>query len=182
MAIARDTEPLALPLLAVMRQADAPIDAIMDAARARFGAVLENSPEYSFDAFTNYYAAEFGTGLVKQIIIFAEPREQRFLMEDKLWSNALEQTSAPGSEKRIINLDPGYLTLSKLILASTKDHAQRIYLGQGIWAEITLAWRGKSFERHPWSYPDYIARIPFLNRVREGMRARLTKDLIVRLR
>jgi len=178
---ARQPEPLALPLLAVMRQPATPIEAILEEARARFGAVLDASPEYNFDAFTNYYAAEFGAGLVKQIIIFTGPREQRLLVEDKLWANAIERRTAAGGG-RVINLDPGYLTLSKLVLASTKDHAQRIYLGHGIWAEITLAWSAKSFARHPWSYPDYIAQIPFLNRVREDTRARLAKDMIVRLR
>ena len=213
-----DKEPLALPLLAVMAQSGAAIDAILPGAQQRFGDILASSPDYDFDAFTDYYAAEFGAGLVKRIIIFANPREQRHLAEDKLWANAIEEelareneisvgevrkyrnihvaahTSASGSQartgseapeggrKRSVNLDPGYLTLSKLVLASTKDHAQRIYLGQAIWAEITLAFRGKSFTRHPWSYPDYVAHIPFLNTVRQDMRARLGSEEIHRLR
>jgi hypothetical protein len=185
----RSEEPLALPLLAIMARAGDAIDSALSEARARFGDILESSPDYDFDAFTKYYAPEFGEGLVKRVILFAAPREQRYLAEDKLWSNALEDTLARdafcvGSQgrKRSVNIDPGYLTLSKLVLASTKDHAQRIYLGQAIWAEITLAYRGKSFTRHPWSYPDYAALIPFFNKVRQDMRARIEGDLIHRLR
>ena len=185
-------EPLALPLLAVMARSGEAIDAVLPEARARFGDILASSPDYSFDAFTNYYEPEFGAGLVKRVIFFATPREQRCLADDKLWSNALEAPErsednfcdpvSPPPRRRIINLDPGYLTLSKLVLASTKDHAQRIYLGQGIWAEITLAYRGKSFERHPWSYPDYISLIPFINTVRQDMRARVAGDVMHHLR
>jgi len=177
-------EPLALPLLAIMGRSAAEIDALIPAVCARFGKILGSSPDYDFDAFTNYYAAEFGTGLVKRLVFFAEAREQRLLAEDKLWANALEQERARGGEKksRSVNIDPGYLTLSKLVLASTKDHAQRIYIGHAIWAEITLVYRGGSFMRHPWSYPDYAALIPFINRVREEMRARLGREMATRLR
>jgi hypothetical protein len=194
-------EPLALPLLAVMSQSKSKIDEFLSEACARFGSVLMASNDYDFDAFTKYYAPEFGTGLIKRLIFFAEPREQRLLAEDKLWSNALEQARkncgipatactfassfrarASETKKRSINVDPGYLTLSKLILASTKDHAQRIYLSHGIWAEITLAYHGRSFVQHPWSYPDYIAQIPFINTVRLELHTRFGGDMSRRLR
>lgn len=57
--------------------------------------------------------------------------------------------------KRRINLDPGYLTLSKIVLASTKDYAHRIYLGEGIFGEITLIYKGGTYEPHMFSYRDY---------------------------
>ena len=56
---------------------------------------------------------------------------------------------------RPLNLDPGYLTEAKLVLASTKDHAHRIYLSQGIYAEVTLSYRRGRWRHHDWTYPDY---------------------------
>ncbi len=59
------------------------------------------------------------------------------------------------AEPRPLNLDPGYLTLGKLVLASTKDHAHRIYLSDGIYAEITLYYKDKRWWHRDWTYPDY---------------------------
>jgi hypothetical protein len=54
-----------------------------------------------------------------------------------------------------LNLDPGYLTAAKLVLASTKDHAHRLYLGQGIYGEVTLSYRQGHWQHREWTYPDY---------------------------
>jgi hypothetical protein len=59
------------------------------------------------------------------------------------------------AESRPINLDPGYITPAKLVLASTKDHAHRLYLAEGIYAEVTLSFRGGNWQPMPWTYPDY---------------------------
>lgn len=56
---------------------------------------------------------------------------------------------------RPLNLDPGYIDLGKLILASTKDHAHRIYLSNGIFAETTLMYTQKQWRPLPWTYADY---------------------------
>ena len=56
---------------------------------------------------------------------------------------------------RPLNLDPGYLTEEKLVLASTKDHAHRIYLARGIYAEVTLHYQGGRWQSHDWTYPDF---------------------------
>jgi hypothetical protein len=58
-------------------------------------------------------------------------------------------------EPRPLNLDPGYITSAKLVLASTKDHAHRIYLGEGIYAELTLSYRRRAWQPMEWTYPDY---------------------------
>jgi hypothetical protein len=59
------------------------------------------------------------------------------------------------NEPRPLNLDPGYITLAKLVLASTKDHWHRLYLGRGIYAELTLHFRGGAWRSSDWTYPDY---------------------------
>ena len=58
-------------------------------------------------------------------------------------------------EPRPLNLDPGYLTSAKLVLASTKDHAHRIYLSRGIYAEVTLHYQDRGWQHHEWTFPDY---------------------------
>jgi Domain of unknown function (DUF4416) len=114
------------------------------------------------DAFdfteTDYYAESMGSDLKKQFFAFEQLIDPSALVEIKRTTNALEaEYAALGrhSEPRPLNLDPGYITLAKLVLASTKDHAHRLYLGQGIYAEITLAFRQKRWQPMEWTYPDY---------------------------
>src|SRR5581483_1463708 len=78
-------------------------------------------------------------------------------------------------EARPLNLDPGLLSLGKFLLATTKDQAHRIYLRDGIFAEVTLRFEARSFEPWPWTYADYC--LPsvreFLNRARDCYRRQL---------
>lgn len=160
-------EPLAFPLVAVMTSGASRLEDVTGRLEERYGPVLAQSSVYLFDDFTSYYEKEFGKGLLKQVVVFSGPREQALLPGDKHAACALERELGDEQNgRRLVNADPGFITLSKLVLASTKDHAHRLYLGQGIHGEITLAWKGHSFERLPWSYPDYVALIPFLNEVR----------------
>ena len=70
---------------------------------------------------------------------------------------------------RLINIDPGYVDLAKLVLATTKDYAHRIFLRKGIFAEITLTFRGSSFSVNDWTYPDYRSKeyIDIFNQIRK---------------
>lgn len=105
---------------------------------------------------TDYYASEFGEHLIRRFVTFQELIHPARLAEIKTLTNALEKEwSVEG--KRRINLDPGYVSASKLVLATTKDHAHRIYLDQGIYAEVTLRFCRKAFHPWPWTYPDYAS-------------------------
>jgi hypothetical protein len=106
-------------------------------------------------SFTNYYEEEMGTGLWKAVRIFSAPRDPQDLAEIKLQTNAIEAALAAPGGKRRVNLDPGYLTLAKVVLATTKDFSHRIYLRGGVYAEVTLSARDGAFQPHPWTYPDY---------------------------
>jgi len=70
--------------------------------------------------------------------------------------------------KRRINIDPGFLSLGKLILATTKDQCHRVYLGRGIFAEVTLFYKRKTFNPWPWTYLDYKSQeyIDIFNSIR----------------
>jgi hypothetical protein len=105
-------------------------------------------------SFTDYYEKEMGKGLTRRFVSFKRAISPKDLAEIKKTTNALEDRSASKTGRRI-NIDPGYLTLSKLVLASTKDYCHRIYLDKGIYAEITLTFRKNSFQPWEWTYRDY---------------------------
>ena len=75
-----------------------------------------------------------------------------------------------------MNIDPGYLTLFQLVLASAKPFSHRIYLDRGIWAEVTLLFRDGTFETLPWTYPDYKANIPLFNEWKKSLKRQLNKE------
>jgi hypothetical protein len=105
---------------------------------------------------TRYYEPEFGPGLQRLFIAFARLVDPGSLAEIKILTNALEAEWRIEGKRRI-NLDPGYLSGAKLVLATTKDQAHRIYLGQGIYAEVTLIYRDRDFRTLLWTYPDYAS-------------------------
>jgi hypothetical protein len=126
-----------------------------DVLANHFGRIDYQSELLPFE-HTDYYAREFGEGLVRQILAFAELIHPQRLAEIKCITNDLEMAWAAGLTRRV-NLDPGYISLSKLVLATTKDYSHRIYLGQGIYGEVTLHYRRGSFRPWEWTYPDYAS-------------------------
>ena len=86
----------------------------------------------------------------------------------KLYTHRLEKKFL-AAKLRQINIDPGYLDLAKLVLATTKDYAHRVFLRKGIFAEITLSFRGDSFGANDWTYPDYRTQeyIDIFNQIRK---------------
>jgi hypothetical protein len=130
-------------------------------ARAR-AAETWGPPALESQAFdfheTDYYQPTMGPGLRKVFYAFAPPRDPAELADIKLLANAWEEEfarTAAQAEPRPLNLDPGYIGLGKLVLASTKDFAHRIYLSRGIYAEVTLFYRHHRWEHHPYTFADY---------------------------
>ena len=127
---------------------------------------------------TPYYETEMGPGIQRQFISFERLIDAGTLAEMKLFTNTVEQVFAirksEGNTRRV-NLDAGYICLAKLVLASTKDHAHRIYLSDGIYAEITLRFYRKTFQPWEWSYPDYRSPtyIAIFNHIRKIYRKQL---------
>jgi len=119
----------------------------------RFGKIDFTSPAIDFN-YTNYYKKEMGTGLKRKFLSFAKLINPESLAKIKIATNAIESKLAK-KNLRTINIDPGYLDLAKLVLATTKDFAHRIYLNNGIYAEITLSYKGNTFKESEWTYPDY---------------------------
>jgi hypothetical protein len=140
-------------------------EAALDWARQRaveaWGPIALESERFDFSE-THYYDATMGPGLKKVFFAFQRPFDPERLIEVKLQTNgweeehtALARQDAAFTEPRPLNLDPGYLTLGKLVLASTKDFAHRIYLARGIYAEVTLQYRHKRWQHHEYTFADY---------------------------
>ncbi|HIE43995.1 MAG TPA: DUF4416 family protein [Candidatus Omnitrophica bacterium] len=138
-----------------------------------WGAIDFKGPPFLFN-HTDYYEQEMGTNLRKEFISFQNLINPESLASIKLTTNQLEERySEEGG--RIINIDPGYISSSKLVLASTKNYYHRIYLGGGIYAEVTLFFKKGTFKPLPWTYPDYRTdeSISIFNRIREIYRKQL---------
>jgi hypothetical protein len=133
------------------------LDAAKDRLEKAFGYVDLESDVWPFD-FTDYYESEMGGPLLRRIYSFAELIQPDNLPMVKRTTNRLEKelsAELEDSPQRPVNLDPGYVDSSKLVLATTKDHAHRLYLGGGIYAESTLRWFQGDFVPWDWTYPDY---------------------------
>ena len=128
---------------------------------------------FPFD-HTEYYAAEFGPHLQRKFITFRRLVPPDRLPEIKNLTNHLEAGWADQGKRRV-NLDPGYVSLSKLVLATTKNHGHRLYLGQGIYGEVTLRYHKGTFAPWPWTYPDYASEpyLEFFNQIRRAYAAQL---------
>lgn len=107
---------------------------------------------------TDYYREEMGEKLLRKFVTFERLISPEELARLKLETNALElalsSASSPTSARRV-NLDPGYLDATKLVLASTKNQAHRLYLSQGIYAEVTLLYHHGAFHPFVYTYADY---------------------------
>jgi len=139
----------------------------------RFGSIELASPVYPWNHST-YYRDEMGPDLNRQFVFFDQAVEPDSLPEIKRFTISLERNwsrPGPGKNLREINLDPGYLAPSKLVLATTKDYSHRIYLRDGIYAEVTLEFRGKSFVPLGHTYPDFRSEeyITLFNHARERL-------------
>ncbi|UUO07401.1 DUF4416 family protein [Blastopirellula sp. J2-11] len=124
---------------------------------SQWGPLALESPYFDL-VETDYYDDEMGPGLKKCFWAFEDLADSSTLADWKHASNALEvecQQLARWPESRPLNLDPGYITEAKLVLATTKDRSHRIYLRDGIFAEITLQYYQKRWTGAAWTYPDY---------------------------
>jgi hypothetical protein len=121
----------------------------------RFGAVDMESEIFSFDC-TDYYAKEMGENLKRKFVTFEPLIAQDQLAQIKIFTNEMEEKFAGKyGFVRPVNLDPGLLLASKIILASCKDFSHRIYLRRGVYAEVTLQFFKRGCKLLPWTYPDF---------------------------
>ena len=124
---------------------------------SRWGTIAECSVEIPFEA-GGYYTQQMGSKLTKTLIAVEAFADPAGLADWKHETNRWEHEYAQGSNSNVtrpLNLDAGYLSQAKLLLGTTKDRDHRIYLRDGMFAEITLNYVGKRWIHHRWSYPSY---------------------------
>lgn len=124
------------------------------------------SPWWPF-SHSDYYVPEMGAGLERCLASFLHLADPESLPHWKHVSHRLEQALSLGG-RRLLNLDVGYLTGERLVLATGKNFRHRLFLSQGIYGEVTLVAGRGGFVSLPWTYPDYASEplLSWLNRVR----------------
>jgi len=169
-------EPV-LRIVAVFSRHAAALEWARAQCTAAWGEAAVVSEVFQFD-FTSYYEKSMGAGLLKQLAAFAPLMNPEDLAASKLAANSWEEAyadSAGYEEPRPVNIDPGYISQAKLVLATTKDRDHRIYLRDGIYAEVTLHFRAGDWQPHPWTYADYQTPhyAAFFTRCRNYLREQL---------
>jgi hypothetical protein len=176
MAAVRQTDPSLLVIACFSRRKEC-LDWAQGRLQEAYGHISMVSNEFDFN-HTRYYEQEMGPGLRKRFLVFEKLAASDCLADVKNFTNGLERELADQrrfAETRPVNLDPGLLQLGKFLLATTKDQAHRIYLRDGIYAEVTLRFQDGAFEPWPWTYADYRepAYREFLKNARDFFRVQL---------
>lgn len=135
-----------------------------DAMTQHFGPVALESEPFAFD-MTDYYEGEMGAGITRRFYVFAQSRDPSELPGWKLWCNdeeirlaaVLRDATDGKGVRRPVNIDPGYINGSKLVLASVKDHSHKIYLRDGIYADMVLNFTRGAWQPHEKTFPDFRA-------------------------
>lgn len=176
MADVRWVEPV-VRFCAVITRHDAARRWAIETIAEGWGAAHVASAEIPFQA-GGYYTPTMGDNLRKKLVAFGDFQDPAGLADWKRQTNQWEAEYAARSnfaESRPLNLDAGYVTQAKLVLATTKDRDHRIYLRDGMFAEVTLTYVGKRWQHHRWSYPSY--RTDEVAKFAAACRSRLRKHL-----
>ena len=170
-------KPLSVKLFSGMLSNDVRLfDEAAELLAAEYGPIDMKSGLVPWN-WTDHYREEMGNGLLRRFVFFERLADPAVLPSLKLFTNRAEERFATrdGIPRRRINLDPGYLTEAKVVLATTKDYAHRIYIGAGIYAEVPLNYHGNGFVPLGTTYPDYRSAEVLLlfTRARELLRSAL---------
>lgn len=138
----------------------------------RFGRVQYETlevPCYEADE----YREEMGDNLLRRFLSFEKEIPLDSLPSLKAVCSKIEPQFSDVVDDynfRTVNIDPGILTPSNVVMASHKEYNHRIYLKDGVYAEIALIYARDQYLRLPWTNPDYCndEAISFFNRVRES--------------
>ncbi len=141
-----------------------------------FGKPILDSGKQNWPYY-RYYEEELGLGIMRQFLLFEKLIDPADIVPIKHYTNSIETSIGrvcrhtslcaytPGRDlKRTVNIDPGYITLAKVVLASTKNYSHRVYLRDGIYGEVTLYFKGGTFYGHEFTYQDYkeVQTVDFL--------------------
>ncbi len=145
---------------------------VIDKLSERFGEIDITAGPIDFTN-TSYYCREMGQDLKRRFVSFRDLLILEEIWDWKIFTNTLEEEYLyPGTPCRMINIDPGYMNMARVVLLSAKDFSHRVHLGSGIYAEVTLLCRRDGFQGLPWTYPDYMSAeyISFFRQMRSCLK------------
>ena len=147
---------------------DLDLGEVLRSLERAWGPVEFISRRFPFD-YTRYYDSEMGSPLSRKFLTFREEAEQEALPEMKWEAKRVEADFLHSTGGRRVNIDPGLLLPDRLVLATTKPCAHRPYLAKGVYADLTLVYRNRSYMPLEWTYPDYAASqtVKMMNNLRE---------------
>jgi hypothetical protein len=148
----RKVPPPAKLVVSVIYRDEARFASALAGLAERFGPVESTSPPFPFDR-TDYYEKEMGTGLVRRFVVLHGTVRRDVLADAKIEAEFLERASAEG-DRRTVNIDPGLLAEENFVLATGKSYNHRVYLRDGVFADLTLVYRKGEYRALPWTYPD----------------------------
>lgn len=152
MSIPKRPKPAKLVIGIFMGENDL-FEALAKELSEQFGDIDLVSSWLPFD-YTNYYEAEMGAPLFRRLLAFKTLIKQNDLANIKRTTNNLELKYSKNGKRRV-NIDPGYMLHERFVLATGKNYSHRIYMDQGIYADLTLIYTKGAFQKLPWTYPDY---------------------------
>lgn len=168
--------PTAKLFLGLLGSSEKDLDAATTELQTCYGLIDLAGPAFPF-SFTTYYNEEMGDRILRQFASFQTLLDPGRLRAIKKQTMAIEAKMSVGGKRRA-NLDPGYLNLSTVVLATTKDASYRVYLGDGVYAQPTLFFRAGEFWPFEWTYADYRQRetLSFFHEVREQLKRQLRES------
>lgn len=167
-----------IAICAVISRHEEALEWSLEKLRGLWSGGLEPVCPVPFDA-ADYYRDEMGSGVRKWMISATRPQDPAGLADWKLAAGDWEAEFGLlrlGEEVRPLNLDPGYISQGKLVLATVKDRDHRIYLRDGIFAEVTLRYLRSGWTENRWTYLDY--RRAETKQFADACRRRLREHLI----
>ena len=174
MGIVREPAPVKLFSGMIFQQEEALISAQKKLSEI-FGRIDFESRIFPFDS-TNYYKKEMGSNLKRKFLSFNRLIPVDSLPRIKIKTNEIEkELSCEASEQRAVNIDPGYLAMEKVVLASTKNFSHRPYISENIYAELTYFYKDNSYRTLDWTYPDY--RLPEKIKMFNSMRKKYIEQI-----
>lgn len=173
----REPDPVKL-IASIFTPKDDLIREVINELSLRYGPVDWESPPMFFDR-TRYYEREMGWPLHRRFVSFEYLISPDDIVNVKLETNELESRYLQEGN-RLVNIDPGYIGLERLVLATGKNYVHRIYLRKGIYADLTLIYKKGSFRSLDWTYKDYAN--PKMIEMFNNVRKRYTEQLKERKR
>jgi len=168
----KDPSPVKL-IVGILASDETCLDTARQMLAAGLGAIDLVSDTGPFDQ-TTYYKDQTGPAILRQFVSFEQLIDPGELAELKHRTNQLERDLAEihrAPFRRPVNLDPGLIEPSKLVLATTKNYAHRIYIGKKMYAEVTLVFDRGTWRPLPYTYPDYCQQwyFDFFDEVRDKL-------------